>query len=56
MHRSLEGVADAFKAVAKLTVRAREEDEVVGVSNRDISQQSASTSSLLRPLILVAEG
>jgi hypothetical protein len=34
-HRSLEGVADAFSAVAKLPVRAKEEDVVVGVSNRD---------------------
>jgi hypothetical protein len=31
-------------------------DVVAGVSNRDISRQSVSTSSLLRPLVSVEAG
>jgi hypothetical protein len=54
-HGSSEGVADAFRAVAKLSIRAKE-DVVASVSNRDISQRSASTSSLLRPPISVVDG
>jgi len=53
-HGSLEGVADAFRAVVKLPVRAKE-DAVASVSNRDISRRSASTSSLLSSPISVVE-
>jgi hypothetical protein len=55
-HGSSGGVADAFKAVAKLLVRAEDDAAVVGVSNRDISRQSASTSSLLNPPYICSRG
>jgi hypothetical protein len=55
IHKSLGGVADAFRAVAKLPVRAEDDDVVASVSNQDISRRSASTSSLLSTLISVVE-
>jgi hypothetical protein len=54
-HGSSGGVADAFRAVAKLPIRAEDDVVVAGVSNRDISRQSASTSSLLSPTVSVVE-
>jgi hypothetical protein len=54
-HGSSGGVANAFRAVAKLPVRAEDDAAVAGVSNRDISRRSASTSSLLNPTISVVE-
>jgi hypothetical protein len=55
-HGSSKGVADAFRVVATLPVRVEDDVAVAGVSNRDISQRSASTLSLLSPLISVVEG
>jgi hypothetical protein len=46
---------DSFRVVAKLPVRAEDDVVVAGVSNRDISRRSASTSSLLSPPISVVE-
>jgi hypothetical protein len=54
-HGSFGGVADAFRAVAKLSIRTEDDAAVVGVSNRDISRWSASTSSLLSPPISLVE-
>lgn len=54
-HVSSGGVADAFRAVAKLPVRAEDDAAVAGVSNQDISRRSASTSSLLSPHVSVVE-
>jgi len=42
-HGSSSGVADAFRVVAKLLVRAEDDAAVVGVFNQDISRRSAST-------------
>jgi hypothetical protein len=55
-HESSEGVADAFRVVATLPVRAEDDAVVTGVSNRDISRQSAFTLSLFSPPISVVEG
>ena len=48
IQESLDGVADAFRAVVKSPVWARKEDAETNVSSRDISRQSVSTSSLLK--------
>jgi hypothetical protein len=54
-HISSSGVVDAFRALAKLPVRADDDAAIASVSNQGISQRSASTSSLLNPPVSIVE-